>query len=150
MKLSSKCRYAVRAVFDIAFHQRGEPAQVKDIAERQQIPPRFLEQIFQDLKRAGLIGSKRGPRGGYRLRRPPGEICIGDILRAVHGPVVLCPHEDVDPGDQSSRLVTTAVFQNLSEQIQACFDQVTIEQLCDQGVAQGLQRQPPSRYVYSI
>ena len=69
MKLSNKGRYAVRALFDIAFYNDGRPTQVKDIAERQNIPPRFLEQIFQDLKRGGIVGSKRGPQGGYSLTR---------------------------------------------------------------------------------
>ena len=62
VKLSNKGRYAVRALFDIAYFNEGQPTQAKDIAERQGIPPRFLEQIFQDLKRAGIVGSKRGPR----------------------------------------------------------------------------------------
>jgi Rrf2 family transcriptional regulator, iron-sulfur cluster assembly transcription factor len=67
----------------------GRPTQVKDIAERQGIPPRFLEQIFQDLKRAGLVGSKRGPQGGYSLLRAPTEVSLGDVLRVTEGPVAL-------------------------------------------------------------
>jgi len=67
VKLSNKGRYGVRAIFDIAFHNEGRATQIKEIAERQAIPPRFLEQIFQDLKRAGLVASRRGPRGA----RPP-------------------------------------------------------------------------------
>ncbi len=86
MKLSNKGRYAVRALFDIAFYNDGKPTQVKDIAEREGIPPRFLEQIFQDLKRAGIVGSKRGPQGGYSLARRASEIRLGDVVRALEGP----------------------------------------------------------------
>jgi Rrf2 family protein len=96
VKLSNKGRYAVRALFDIAFYNDGRPTQVKEIAERQGIPPRFLEQIFQDLKRANLVGSKRGPQGGYSLGRRAGEIRLGDVVRALEGPVVLA--ERAEPG----------------------------------------------------
>src|SRR5438132_13613134 len=71
LKVSNKGRYAVRALFDLAFLASDQPAQIRDIAERQRIPVRFLEQIFQDLKRARLVDSKRGPRGGYQPARPP-------------------------------------------------------------------------------
>src|SRR6478736_3014613 len=89
VKLSSKGRYAVRALFDIAFYNDGRPTQVKDIADRQQIPPRFLEQIFQELKRAGIVGSKRGPQGGYLLSQDAASIRLGDVVRALEGPISL-------------------------------------------------------------
>jgi Rrf2 family protein len=97
VKLSNKGRYGVRALFDIAFHNDGRPTQIKDISARQVIPARFLEQIFQDLKRAGLVGAKRGPRGGYRLARPAYEIRLGDVVRALEGPIAIGGRED-DPG----------------------------------------------------
>src|SRR5687768_3943578 len=93
MKMSNKGRYAVRALFDIAFYNHGRPTQVKDIAERQGIPPRFLEQIFQDLKRSGIVGSKRGPQGGYSLAWLAGEIRLGDVVRALEGPIALGDRE---------------------------------------------------------
>src|SRR4029078_11126671 len=85
MRLSTKTRYGVRAVFDIAHHAApdGTAAQAKEVAKRQRIPLRYLEQIFQDLKKAGLVESKRGPRGGYTLRRDPADIRLGDIVRAL-------------------------------------------------------------------
>ncbi len=157
MKLSNKGRYGVRAIFDIAFHNQGKATQIKDIAERQAIPPRFLEQIFQDLKRAGLVSSKRGPRGGYQLARPPAEIRIGDIVRALEGPISLTGSASAngkakakDEGDATSRAVTEEAFEDLSEQIEACFDAKTIEDLCERGEALGFRRRPPGRYVYVI
>src|SRR5262252_4297447 len=95
VKLSNKGRYGVRALFDIAFHNDGRPTQIKDIASRESIPARFLEQIFQDLKRAGLVGAKRGPRGGYHLARPAYEIRIGDVVRALEGPIAIAGRDEV-------------------------------------------------------
>ncbi len=152
MKLSNKGRYGVRAVFDIAFHNHGKATQIKDIAERQSIPPRFLEQIFQDLKKAGLVRSKRGPKGGYQLALPARDIRLGDVVRALEGPIVLGgPRDDArKEGDATSRQVTEAVFRELSERIEGCFDEVTIEDLCERGEALGVRRRPPHRYVYVI
>jgi Rrf2 family protein len=151
VKLSNKGRYGVRAIFDIAFHSGGKATQIKDISRRQAIPPRFLEQIFQDLKRAGLVTSKRGPRGGYALAADPEDIRIGDIVRALEGPLVLAAGTDGGAsGDETSRAVTEEVFTELSKNIDACFDAVTIQDLCDRGDAHGLRRAPPRRYVYSI
>jgi Rrf2 family protein len=150
VKLSNKGRYGVRAIFDIAFHNHGRATQIKDIAERQAIPPRFLEQIFQDLKRAGLVSSKRGPRGGYQLAVPASEIRVGDIVRALEGPIRLSSTASKNEGDATSRAVTDEAFEDLSKQIEACFDAKTIEDLCERGEALGFRRRPPSRYVYVI
>ena len=151
MKLSSKGRYGIRAIFDIAFHNHGEATQIKDIAERQAIPPRFLEQIFQDLKRAGLVTSKRGPKGGYALAKAPGEVRIGDVVRALEDEIrVADPEDDPDLGDATSRAVTRKVFEELEGRIDACFDELTFEDLCERGEIEGVRRRPPRRYVYSI
>jgi len=69
MRLSTKSRYGLRALFDIAYNGNGAPAQIQDISRRQDISPRYLEQIFQNLKKAGILKSKRGPQGGYTLAK---------------------------------------------------------------------------------
>jgi len=148
LKLSSKGRYGVRAIFDIAFHGRGKATQVKHIAERQEIPPRFLEQIFQDLKKSGLVTSKRGPRGGYALARPSSEISVGDVVRALEGKIQL-DDEDMG-GDATGRAVTSRAFRDLEADMEACLDAVSIEDLCERGEAEGIHRKPTHRYVYSI
>lgn len=151
MKLSNKGRYGVKAIFDIAFHNDGSATQIKEIAERQAIPPRFLEQIFQDLKKAGLVRSKRGPRGGYMLAVEPSEIRLGDIVRALEGPVSLgTPSDADDGGDATSRAVTEEAFEELEERLEAVFDERTIEDLCERGEALGYHRRPPGKYVYMI
>ena len=87
MRVTTRTRYAIRALYDLAFHRRGQSALAKEIAARQQIPVRFLEQILQDLRRAGLVEARRGPRGGYSLARPPADVSLADVLRAVRGPL---------------------------------------------------------------
>lgn len=150
VKLSNKGRYGVRALFDIAFHNDGRPTQVRVIAQRQGIPPRFLEQIFQDLKKAGLVTSKRGPKGGYALARPSDQIRVGDIVRALEGPIALASPDEGAKGDPRSRAVTEAAFAELAKRIQGCLDEVSIADLCERGEAEGIRRKPPRRYVYSI
>ncbi len=87
MRVTTRTRYAIRALYDLAFHRQGEATQAKEIALAQKIPLRFLEQILQDLRRAGLVEARRGPRGGYALARTPAEISLADVLRAVRGPL---------------------------------------------------------------
>jgi len=153
VKLSNKGRYAVRALFDIAFYNDGRPTQVKDIAEREGIPPRFLEQIFQDLKRAGIVGSKRGPQGGYSLARRAGEIRLGDVVRALEGAITLAERGDAAKGRRAGhdgRTVTDAVFRDLSARIEACFDEVTIQDICTRAHELGIKRPGRHRIAYVI
>jgi Rrf2 family transcriptional regulator, iron-sulfur cluster assembly transcription factor len=153
VKLSNKGRYAVRALFDIAFYNDGRPTQVKDIAEREGIPPRFLEQIFQDLKRAGIVGSKRGPQGGYSLAKRATEIRLGDVVRALEGPITL--GEKADGAGRrgrggDGRTVTDAVFKDLGQRIEACFDEISVADICARADRLGIQRPRGQRYVYVI
>ena len=149
MKLSSKGRYGVRALYDIAFHNDGKPTQIREIAEREAIPARFLEQIFQDLKRAGLIGSKRGPRGGYHLARPASEISVGDVIRALEGPVAVLDDEEVRAGRVGPD-ATASVFRDLAAAVQRCFDQVSIADVCARGIELGATNRARARSSYVI
>jgi Rrf2 family protein len=152
MKLSNKGRYGVRALFDIAFHNDGRPTQVKDISERAAIPARFLEQIFQDLKRAGLVGAKRGPRGGYHLAKPALEIRLGDVVRALEGPIAISGSSDGPSRHAAAdgKDVTDAVFRELSRRIEGCFDDVTIADMCRRGEDLGLRKRTRDRHAYVI
>ncbi len=153
MKLSSKGRYAIRALFDIAFFSAGAPTQVKDIATRESIPPRFLEQIFQDLKRAGIVGSKRGPQGGYHLSRPPNEIALGDVIRALEGPIALGDRGDSAArrrAGHETRRVTDSVLAELSAKVTECFDSISVADICARAEALGLRSPAAERYVYVI
>lgn len=147
MKLSNKSRYALQAMFDLAYHTEGRAAQIKDICERQGVPARFLEQVFHDLKRAGLVRSKRGPRGGYELARPPEDVRLGDIVRATEGAITLGSIETKGRGAGHDVLRDTLA--SLSRAVEACFDDVSLAELCASAEQVGLSR-APSRYVYAI
>lgn len=148
MKLSNKGRYAIQAIFDLAYHAGDSGAQIKEISERQHIPTRFLEQVFQDLKKAGIVRSKRGPKGGYHLEADPAELRLGDVVRAIEGAVQLTTQKQ--PGDATSAQVLAGVFAEVGASIEGCFDAVSFADLCARADAMGLARQPASRYVYAI
>jgi Rrf2 family protein len=140
VKLSSKGRYGVRALFHIAFHNHGRPTQMKEIADQQRIPARFLEQIFQDLKRAGIVGAKRGPRGGYHLAKLPGDIRIGDVVRALEGTIAVV-HRGDDPDFASpSTDPVTSIFFDIAGRIERCFDEVTLANVCERAQHFGIMR----------
>ena len=149
MKLSNKGRYALQAVFDLAYHNAGRAAQIRDICDRQAIPARFLEQVFRDLKRAGLVRSKRGPRGGYELAREPSALRIGDVVRAIEGPLSLSQTDERSLGSSSGE-VLREVMDMLSQRIEATLDEITVADLCGRAERLGLARAAGARYVYAI
>lgn len=85
--LSSRAKYATRALLDLTFRYDGAPVHLQDIAERQSIPQKFLEQILLSLKRMGFVQSRKGPGGGYTLAKSPSEITLGAVVRAIDGPL---------------------------------------------------------------
>ena len=89
--LAQKTRYALRSLLYLAEKSAGDPVQLARIAESQRIPPKYLELIMLDLKKAGMVISTRGPRGGYLLARKPSEISFGEIVRTMEGPIALIP-----------------------------------------------------------
>ncbi len=146
MKLSTRARYGLRGVFDIAYHNRGEATHVKDIARRQGVTPRYLEQIFQVLKKAGILSAIRGPRGGYFLAMPAGEIRVGDIVRATEGPISFETGQLKTPAgerDRGERLLA-GVWGELSEKVERVLDDLTVADLCARGEAAGLSRETPA------
>lgn len=87
MRISQKCQYALRALFDLAQHEGRGPRKIGDIADAQGIPARFLEVILNQLKQAGFVRSRRGAEGGYLLARPARGLAVGDVVRFVEGPL---------------------------------------------------------------
>ncbi|HEV3347968.1 MAG TPA: Rrf2 family transcriptional regulator [Methylomirabilota bacterium] len=86
MRISAKGEYAIKAMVDLALHDGPDLQPIQDIAARQSIPQRYLEQVLLQLKRSGFLYARRGSSGGYRLSRPPDQITVGALLRAVEGP----------------------------------------------------------------
>ena len=91
MRISKKCQYALRAVFELAWRKTGEPVKIHSIAQAQQIPLRFTEIILNDLKHAGFVESKRGKEGGYLLARAAKDLTVGEIIEHMQGPISIAP-----------------------------------------------------------
>ena len=154
MKLSTQSRYGVRAIFDIAFNSDGLDTQVKDISRRQGISPRYLEQIFQKLKRGGILGSKRGPTGGYFLNKKPEEITVGEIVRITEGqldPVRCLDAEDTSkPCTRSGECVTQVIWNEAGKRLKEYFDSLTIRDLCNMAKEMGMKRELDQKLMYYI
>ena len=86
MRISAKGEYAIKAMVDLALHDGQDLQPIQDVAARQGIPQRYLEQVLLQLKRSGFLYARRGSAGGYRLSRPPDQVTVGELLRAVDGP----------------------------------------------------------------
>jgi Rrf2 family protein len=124
MKISTKGRYALRMMVDIAQNDNGDPVRIKDISARQEISLKYLEQIVTLLVRAGYLRSVRGPQGGYHLSRKPSEYVVGDILRVTEGSLVPveCLVDEENQCERASTCVTLRLC-TLYEKInlQFCF-----------------------------
>jgi Rrf2 family protein len=129
VKLSVKSDYATRAVLGLARHySTGAALRVEDLATEQSVPANYLVQILIELKAQGIARSVRGKAGGYLLARPPGEISLGDVLRAVHGKVFDTPAlSDADCPPELRR-----AWVGLQQALEAAADAITFQQLLDE------------------
>lgn len=136
MRISSRGEYGVRAMFDLAQRHGEGPIALKLIAERQGISEHYLEQLMGALRKAELVISVRGAQGGYELSRPPASITIGDIVRALEGPVLTVhgtegEKEAAGPADSVERLALSDVWKRLAERVNEVLDSVTLADLCE-------------------
>lgn len=132
MRLTTKGRYAVTAMLDIALHQAQGPVSVAEVAERQAISSAYLEQLFSKLKRAGLLESVRGPGGGYELGRAPAEVSVAHIIAAVgEGVDATRCHGAADCQDGQTCL-THDLWTSLSERIDEFLSGITLQELVAQ------------------
>lgn len=155
MKLSTKATYAVRALFHMAYHSPYDTCSLSHIAEQEGIDSQgFLDQIFQSLRKAGIVGSKRGPHGGYFLARPPHEISLRDIIHAVDGETTesFCrERHDIEMGARpSGRCVTSAIWRALGDEIDDILQGVTLRDMVVRGESIGLTRDQLQGFVYVI
>jgi len=138
MRLSTRGRYATRAMYDLALHQGQGPVPLREISARQEISEKYLEQLFLKLRRAGLIRSVRGPGGGYLLARDAKKITMKDILRTVEGPLTPVFCVDDPPGKRCRRAQDCAMrkfWQELGEKILDCLEKQTLGGLCQRASA---------------
>src|ERR1700722_13378630 len=137
MRLSTKGRYAVMAMVDLAQHGSGGPVSLAEIAERQEISLSYLEQLFAKLRRGGLVKSVRGPGGGYRLTHGRDDTRIADIILAVDEPLhaIRCrPGATIGCRGDRSRCLTHDLWEELSNQIHLYLSSVTLADVCDKRV----------------
>lgn len=138
MKLSTKGRYGLRALIDLAQYSEDEPVCITSIARRQGISERYLEQLMSKLKKAGLIKSIRGAGGGYVLERDAKDISVGDVLRALEGSLepVECSGLNPEEGCQASgECVTKYVWQRINDSINQTVDEIKLDQLVNESKA---------------
>jgi Rrf2 family protein len=131
MKISTKGRYALRLMLDLAENAIDKPVSVKDIAARQEISDKYLEQIISLLNGAGYVRSVRGPQGGYLLRKRPEEYTVGMILRLTEGTLcpVSCVEDDALPCEKMESCATIRLWRQLNEAISSVVDHVTLADL---------------------
>lgn len=129
MKISTKGRYGLRAMVDLAVNSSGEePVPLKCIADRQNLSERYLEQIFSSLKKNGLVNSIKGPQGGYIISKDIHEILVGEILRALEGNLHIVNLEDVI-NDKIEECIKNNIWNKLNESIDKVVDSITLEDL---------------------
>jgi Rrf2 family iron-sulfur cluster assembly transcriptional regulator len=138
VRLSTKGRYAVMAMADLAGHDgNSRPVSLAEIAERQEISLSYLEQLFAKLRKGGLVRSVRGPGGGYRLSRASGEIRIADIIVAVDEPIAATrckPGSSIGCTGTTSRCVTHDLWEELGQQIHIFLSSVSLADVVEQRV----------------
>ena len=134
MKVSTKGRYALRMLIDLAEHQNEGFIALKDIAKRQDISKKYLEQIVPLLNKSGFLQANRGFQGGYRLAKTPDKYTVGDILRVTEGSLapVACMEQGADPCMRAADCPTLPIWKGLSKVINEYLDSITLENLLDQ------------------
>lgn len=135
MKISTKGRYGLRALIDIAQYSEIEPVSISSISARQDISERYLEQLMALLKKAGLIKSIRGAGGGYVLAKDVSEISVGDVLRALEGnlePVECAAFHEEELCEAAGGCVTKYVWKKINESINRTVDEIDLKQLVEE------------------
>jgi Rrf2 family protein len=145
VRISAKGEYAIKAMVDLALHDGQDLQPIQDVAARQGIPQRYLEQVLLQLKRSGFLYARRGSAGGYRLSRPADQVTVGEILRAVEGP---------PPGPDSPRrggrgedaAGLQELWQEIAEAVASVVDRTTLDDLR----RRALDRRRATRPMYHI
>lgn len=144
MKISSRGRYGIRLLVDLAENSAGGHVTLSSVAERQNVSVRYLEQVAIILRRAGIVRSVKGAQGGYALCGNPEEIIIGDVLRSLEGDMLIV--DPPLPGEREtkySQTVRRVVFERLNKLIASIIDSQTLDSLCHNKAAR-------ERYMYFI
>ena len=152
MRLSTRGRFAITAMIDLALRQTSTPVPLADLAQRHRISMSYLEQMFAKLRQQGLVESTRGPGGGYTLARPAAAISVADIVGAIED--VANPHSDANPRESSAsaQAMTQDLWDALQTTVLAYLKTVTLQSLADEQKAKGFQvqeRRPVQKGVFA-
>lgn len=133
MKLSTKGRYGLKAMFELALHYGEGPIPLKNIADSQRISEHYLEQLIAVLRKNGLVKSVRGAQGGYMLIDAPSKITVGSIIRVLEGDIAPadCVIEDNNMCDREAKCVTKLVWLKIRDSINEVIDSITLEDMLD-------------------
>ncbi len=139
MKISTKGRYALRLMLDLAIHSNGEYISIKSISQRQGISEKYLEQIIKMLSKENLVESTRGKQGGYRLTREPKDYTVGEILRVAEGSLapVICLENDENPCEHCMDCVTIEIWQKVLDAVNEVVDSITLQYLVEKHAEKG-------------
>ena len=130
MKLTTRSRYGTRMILDMALHGQNGPVRIKDIAARQGVSVKYLEKLVRDLKEAGFVRSRRGPRGGHELDKPLAAISVGDIVRALEGDLSLVEcGDEAGPCPRQVDCLTRGVWMEASRAMHEKLDSITLADL---------------------
>lgn len=150
LRISKKLMFAIEAVLDIAYNAGSEPVQSGEITRRQGIPKRYLEQVLQQLVRAGVLAGVRGPRGGYRLARERRRINIGEIVRVVRAmETAEDPYQDM-PASELGKSVIRPMWGDLADEIMTRLDAITVDDLCMRSYKSGIPSEAHAKLDFII
>ena len=144
MRISARGEYAIKAVLDLALHRERDLVPIQEVAARQRIPQRYLEQVLLSLKRMGLLTSKRGSAGGYHLVRSPEDITVGEVLRAVEGNG--SPFGASGTGRDGVDPDLAKLWEDVAEAVSGVVDRLTFDELA----ARARERRSGARAMYHI
>ena len=150
MRFSLQVQYAICGVFDIAYNSHGERVSIQTISDRQEIPARYLEQIFQRLRRGDIVTSKRGPGGGYGLSRDPAQINLREIVEAVEGPLSDALKMGQRELDQPVPSRPDFLWGGLARRLAEALEEVTLEMLCREAAEVDVPRSESDGPMYFI
>lgn len=133
MRISTKGRYAIRLMLDLATNSGEGPISIKDIAKRQEVSEKYLEQIISVLNKSGYVQSIRGAQGGYILRKSPAEYTVGMILRTTEGSLdpVECVNSEGAECERMDKCVTVEIWKRISDAVSGVVDSITLQDLME-------------------
>lgn len=131
MKLSTKGRYGVKAMLDLAIHYGEAPISIKSISQRQKISEYYLEQLFSPLRKANLIKSIRGAQGGYVLNKPPEDITVAEIMNVLEGPIEISDCLDGSSCNNMDCCATRLLWTKIKKSIDDVMESVTLKDMVD-------------------